>query len=257
MKRGGQFTHFPYKELLIKPDAGKRCEAIDKAFEPDKDTFKNPAMRDSVVLIDAEIPLLRDIKESSVPTLTTAKLMLRQLELSDAPQVLRLHSEIAVNEFLERPRLTSIAQAESYICEMQSAIRQGEALAWSINFIDNPKMIGAIYFWNIYPTDRRAEIGLEFLTEHQEKGLAFEVLTRITEYAFRQLCLHSIEADVDPANFKAIKTLEKCGFRMEGYFHDITFHQGRFRDRAIYTLLDPYPTAHGGSHNGQIRKSCE
>ncbi len=207
-------------------------------------------MRDSVLSIQSEISDGLYTKEFTSPVWTTARLSLRQLQTDDAAQVLRLHSETSVNEFLERPCLTSIAQAKSYIDEIQASVHNGDTLVWAIIVTDISEMIGAIYLWNIYPIDKRAEIGMELLPEFQGNGIGFEALMCVLEHAFLHLGFHSIEADVDPANFKAIRLLEKCGFKMEGYFHEITFHHGRFQDRAVYTLLDPFATIEGGAHHG-------
>jgi ribosomal-protein-alanine N-acetyltransferase len=136
--------------------------------------------------------------------------------------------------------MNSILQAESYINEVHSIVQDGEAFAWAITSLSTSDFMGEIYLWNIYHIDRRAEVSLELLPEYQNNGLGFEALNTLIEFAFRNLHLHSIEADVDPANDKAISLLEKCGFKREGYFREINFHQGSFHDRAIYSLIDPY-----------------
>jgi ribosomal-protein-alanine N-acetyltransferase len=49
--------------------------------------------------------------------------------------------------------------------------------------------------------------------------------------------LHSVEADVNPANQPSIKLLERNNFVREAYFKENYFYDGKFLDSAIYTLL--------------------
>jgi ribosomal-protein-alanine N-acetyltransferase len=51
--------------------------------------------------------------------------------------------------------------------------------------------------------------------------------------------LHSLEANVDPANAASIKLLEKKGFLKEAHLKENVFFNGRFIDSAIYSLINP------------------
>jgi ribosomal-protein-alanine N-acetyltransferase len=49
--------------------------------------------------------------------------------------------------------------------------------------------------------------------------------------------LHSVEANINPANIASIKILEKFNFRREAYYKENFYFDGKFVDSAIYSLL--------------------
>ena len=67
-----------------------------------------------------------------------------------------------------------------------------------------------------------------------------EAMDAVLEYGFKEMKLHSIEANVDPGNQPSIKLLEKKGFIKEAHFKENMFFNGSFLDSAIYSLLNPY-----------------
>jgi RimJ/RimL family protein N-acetyltransferase len=56
-------------------------------------------------------------------------------------------------------------------------------------------------------------------------------------YAFDELDLRRIEADVDPRNAASIRTLERLGFRREGYLRERWRVNGEVQDALFYGLL--------------------
>jgi ribosomal-protein-alanine N-acetyltransferase len=51
--------------------------------------------------------------------------------------------------------------------------------------------------------------------------------------------LHSVEAQIDPANRASRRVLEKLGFVQEGYFRENYYDpvEARFTDTAVFSLL--------------------
>jgi ribosomal-protein-alanine N-acetyltransferase len=84
----------------------------------------------------------------------------------------------------------------------------------------------------------RAEIGYAMKPEYWGNGYMKESLTKVIEFGFKDFCLHSIEANVNPNNLSSIKLLENFGFQREAYFKEDYFYNGKFLDTAIYSLLE-------------------
>jgi RimJ/RimL family protein N-acetyltransferase len=59
----------------------------------------------------------------------------------------------------------------------------------------------------------------------------------LLNYSFNELNLHRLEADVDPRNAASIRTLEKLGFRQEGYLRERWLVGGGIQDSLFYGLL--------------------
>ncbi len=58
-----------------------------------------------------------------------------------------------------------------------------------------------------------------------------------TAYAFRDMGLHRIEADVDPRNERSLKLLERLGFRCEGDLRERFRVAGEIQDSIVLGLL--------------------
>ena len=63
------------------------------------------------------------------------------------------------------------------------------------------------------PTDAEAELGIALTAEKQDRGYGTEAVAAIMRYGLERLGLKRIFLRVDPANARAIRVYEKCGFR--------------------------------------------
>jgi ribosomal-protein-alanine N-acetyltransferase len=77
------------------------------------------------------------------------------------------------------------------------------------------------------------------LPEHQKKGLMQEAAAAVLNYGFNVIQLHSVEANVNPANENSKKFLEKNKFVRGAYFRENYYYNGQFMDSAIFSLLTP------------------
>ena len=67
------------------------------------------------------------------------------------------------------------------------------------------------------PGAHRAEIGYWLARPWWGQGVTTEAVRALTRYAFEELGLRRLVAQVYPWNQASIRVLEKCGFRREGY----------------------------------------
>jgi ribosomal-protein-alanine N-acetyltransferase len=83
------------------------------------------------------------------------------------------------------------------------------------------------------------------------QGYMSEGLGLVVRYAFEQLRLHRLEAQIQPDNHASLKLVQRHGFRYEGYSPELLFIDGAWRDHerwAITTSMmdnvssDPHPT---------------
>jgi ribosomal-protein-alanine N-acetyltransferase len=172
------------------------------------------------------------------PELKTEQLHFRQLTFEDANEIFRLRSDERVNRFLTRNQYKTLEDAGAFINKINRGINNNEAIYWVITFKNDNKLIGTICLWNIQPENYRAEIGYELNPDFWGKGIMKEAIPKIIEYGFETMNLHSIEADLDPGNVQSVMLLEKNGFIKEGHFKESTFFNGKFSDRAVYSLIN-------------------
>ncbi len=172
------------------------------------------------------------------PELRTPRLCLRSITLADAPQMLLLRSDEAVMRYIDRAPAETLADAEALISKMISSQQDNTGITWVMAFADHPDtLIGSIGYWRMMPEHYRAEVGYMLLPAYWRKGLTKEALLAVIDYGFNQLGLHSIEANINPANDASAAILEATGFVREAYFRENYYYNGVFLDSAIYSRL--------------------
>ncbi len=75
-------------------------------------------------------------------------------------------------------------------------------------------------------------------------GYMREGLELVKRYAFRELGLHRLEANIQPDNHRSIALVKRCGFHYEGMSPAFLFIAGEWRDHERWTSYDPRPTLH-------------
>jgi ribosomal-protein-alanine N-acetyltransferase len=65
-----------------------------------------------------------------------------------------------------------------------------------------------------------------------------ETLITLLQFGFGKLNLHSIEANINPNNNKSKKLLLNIGFRKEALFIENYFHNNKYMNSEVYSLLE-------------------
>jgi ribosomal-protein-alanine N-acetyltransferase len=83
------------------------------------------------------------------------------------------------------------------------------------------------------------------------QGYMSEGLGLAIRYAFTELRLHRLEANIQPANQASLRLIGRQGFRKEGYSPGMLFIDGAWRDHerwaitremTAFAAVDPHPT---------------
>jgi len=173
------------------------------------------------------------------PIISTERLLLRQVNKNDAYELFMLRSDKTVMHFIDRPMAVSINDALQLIEKINEALIHNDGITWAITLKNYAKLVGTIGFWRIIKEHYRAEIGYMLHADLQGKGIMQEAMTAVLDYGFKIMKLHSVEANVNPANTASIKLLERNNFIKEAYFKENFYYDGKFLDSAIYSLLAP------------------
>jgi ribosomal-protein-alanine N-acetyltransferase len=175
---------------------------------------------------------------SKFPNLESEKLIFRRLVKQDSPDFFKIRSNEKVMEFMDNICLKSVDQAKSLIKTYNWEFKYKRGITWAIVHKASNSIIGSFSFWRLNLNHCRSEIGYSLLPEFWGKGLMNETFSKLIDFGFEQLGLHSIEANVNPGNKNSIKLLERVGFRKEAHFRENYFYNGRFIDSAIYCLIE-------------------
>ncbi|MFZ1705894.1 MAG: GNAT family N-acetyltransferase [Saprospiraceae bacterium] len=146
--------------------------------------------------------------KTSIPELTTERLILRQLLDTDVQEIFLLRSDPVINKYLDRPPCKSLDDASKFI----DKIKNNGTLYWAISLKEHEKLIGTICLFDISEELKKGEIGYELLPEFQGKGIMNEATKKIMEYALHPLGLTTINAFTHKDNKPSISLLIKLKF---------------------------------------------
>jgi ribosomal-protein-alanine N-acetyltransferase len=114
---------------------------------------------------------------------------------------------------------------------------QGQPVNWAIR--DKEKfLIGGCGFSGLQiGKSHRAEIGYWLAKPYWGQGIMTAVVGRLCEFAFAELNLVKIEAQVFAGNAPSAKVLAKCGFVQEGYLRKHHLKDGKYLDAKLFALV--------------------
>ena len=176
---------------------------------------------------------------SPFPVIETERLLLRSISLEDTQALYFLRSHERTNQYLNRPPDASPEQTRAKIEEILELLQKNECILWVLALKEKPAaLIGTIGYWRMLPEHYRAEIGYMLHPAHWQKGFMKEALNAVIRYAFEEMNLHSIEANINPDNVPSGALLESCGFIQEAYHKENYYYDGVFYDSIIYSRLN-------------------
>ena len=165
------------------------------------------------------------------PILTTERLILRCLEVSDDQQLFKLRSNNRVNQFIARPKQKDINESRAFISKINDGINNNKWIYWAITLKESPKLIGTICLWNFFSKKTVAELGYELDPTFQGKGIMNEALKKIIEFGFQEIEFNKIDAYTHKNNYNSTKLLLKNNFKQDAERKD-----KENRDNIIFTL---------------------
>ena len=176
---------------------------------------------------------------SSFPVLYTERLILKEITEQHAEALYHMRADPEVMKYVDRPRPKSVEDILELIQKMKAMKSNGDGISWGIFKKENPDLkIGNIGFFRIMSEHYRAEIGYMLITGEQQKGIMLEAIRKVIEFGFKNMNLHSIEANINPENIASKKLLLKANFVREAYFRENYFYNEKFIDSEIYSLLN-------------------
>lgn len=84
---------------------------------------------------------------------------------------------------------------------------------------------------------QNAYLGFYSMAEFGGRGLMTEGVGLAVRYAFRDLELHRLEANIQPGNTRSLSLVSRVGFRREGFSPRYLMVGGEWRDHERWALL--------------------
>ncbi len=178
-----------------------------------------------------------DVAFTDFPFLTTNRLLLRQIQPSDAEALLAILSDQQVTEFYGHEPHQTLEDTEELIRQIQARYNRREALRWGITIQGEGTLIGSCGLFHFDLGFHRAETGYELNRAFWRRGIMTEAMSAVLTYGFIELGLHRVEAIIDIANGRSKGLLLKLGFTYEGNLRQRYIFRDRFEDEHYFGLL--------------------
>ncbi len=166
------------------------------------------------------------------PTLTTDRLVLRQLRVDDADSLFGALSDGPLMQWWSAGAHHDVAETAAYLSF--NAATDGAHRCWAIT-CDDDIALGWVILLGRRP--KVAEIGYILRRDHWGRGIAAEAVSRVIDYGCSDLGLRRVYADSDPDNEASIGLLERLGFQREGRLRGQWETHIGVRDSLIFGLL--------------------
>lgn len=170
-------------------------------------------------------------------TLQTTRLTLRPPRRGDEDGLFAIHSDPEVMRYFSEPPWTDPDRPARQIDDDAGRFEREESFRFAIVLNDTGRQVGNCSLHALHRQNRRAEIGYALARSHWGHGYMHEALQALLGFAFTDLDLHRLEADIDPRNVASATALKRLGFQEEGLLRERWIVDGAVSDSALYGLL--------------------
>jgi [ribosomal protein S5]-alanine N-acetyltransferase len=161
------------------------------------------------------------------------RVYLRHPRKADVNEFTRL--VIASRSFLH-PWVTPASTPEAFARYLQNSHR-ASVCAFVICRVEDQRIIGACNLSQIFRGNlRQAFLGYWVGAAFSGRGYMTDALHLALRYAFKNLKLHRIEANIQPENADSKRLAARVGFRLEGFSPRYLKVVGRWRDHERWAI---------------------
>jgi ribosomal-protein-alanine N-acetyltransferase len=162
------------------------------------------------------------------------KVFLRYVGLDDFEemQILFRESRKFYKGLIDTPE--TIEKFKAYVERNESEANE----CFVICRVADEKIVGAVNLSQIFRRSfQNAYLGYSLGVRYVGNGFMTEAVELILRFAFKDLKLHRIEANVQPENLPSIAVLRRCGFTREGFSRKYLKVAGKWRDHERFAII--------------------
>ena len=169
------------------------------------------------------------------------RVYIRRLESRDKRELLALNQ---TSIGLHSPWISTPLTSHSFRSYYRRTLRDDhEGIVCCLN--DTDQIVGVFNLNGIVRGSfQSSTIGYYSSATYTGQGFMTEGLMLVLRYAFEQLGLHRVEANIQPNNDPSRKLVQRCGFVLEGFSPKFLYIDGRWRDHERWVALDERESLH-------------
>lgn len=159
------------------------------------------------------------------------RIKIRPITCDDLPQIIPIHSDPLVNQYLPYETWQSDADATAWFKRIKRLSAEEIVDQFVIELLEDNQIIGTCILINHDRQKHFAEIGYVLRRKYWDKGFMFEAMTVFIAFLKNELEIRSIQATTEIDNIASIKLLEKLKFKSTAHY------AGHLKEMTISFLL--------------------
>ena len=172
-------------------------------------------------------------------TLKGETIYIRALEPNDLEFVYAIENDQSIWEVSNTHTPYSRFLVKQYLENAHQDIDEAKQLRLAICEDHDFPALGLIDLFDFDPKNNRAGVGIVIQNnENRKQNIGSVALGLLIEYAFCNLNLHQLYANIGTKNEASKALFTKFGFEMIGVKKDWTFVNGVYKDEAIFQLIN-------------------
>lgn len=173
----------------------------------------------------------------SRPEFETARLYLRKLELTDAPDFYSFASDPLLTEHVKWDYHQSIADTEAFLALLDQRFEARHSYNWAIIEKTSGGVIGRICCFLFDEDNDSMEFGYAVGRAYWGQGIGAEASEALIPYVFRELGVNRLEARCNEENIASERVMQKIGMTFEGLMRQQLKMDGGYKSQKLYAML--------------------
>jgi RimJ/RimL family protein N-acetyltransferase len=199
-------------------------------FRPEADVEINAAGMTEAATVSSDW-------RQGLPALHARKVMLRELELSDAPALLAMLTAEEVSRFISPPP-TTVEGFERFIRWTHQQRASGHYICFAIVPQGMTTAVGLFQVRALEPGFGTAEWGFAMGSEYWGTGIFIEGARLVVDFAIETVGVHRLEARSAVQNGRGNGALRKVGAVQEGVLRRAFLRNSQYYDQVLWAILD-------------------
>jgi diamine N-acetyltransferase len=172
-------------------------------------------------------------------TLKGDNIYIRALEPNDLEFIYAIENDQSIWEVSNTHTPYSRFLVKQYLENAHQDIYEAKQLRLAICQDEDFPALGLIDLFDFDPKNNRAGVGIVIQgKQNRNQNIGSEALDLLIQYAFYNLNLHQLYANIGTENTASIALFTKFGFQKIGVKKDWTFVNGVYKDEAIFQLIN-------------------
>jgi ribosomal-protein-alanine N-acetyltransferase len=174
---------------------------------------------------------------SADASIQTPRLVIRLVAEQDLPALLEVNADDVATRYLPYASWSGMEDAKAWFDRAAGRLEKREAAQFVIVLRETGDVIGSCLLFKFDEPSARAEVGYVLGRQYWGAGYMFEAMKALVDYAFDELGLRRLEAEIDPRNTASAGLLERLRFTREGLLRERWDSKGEISDSGLYGLL--------------------